>query len=51
MKKVLLLCALLIGVAAAGVQIHAHLQGATLVVAAPALPPPDCFPDCAVENN
>lgn len=51
MKKIILTCALLTGVAAAGVEIRAQFQGLKPVIAAPDLPPPDCFPDCPPDKT
>jgi len=46
MKTIMLSCALTLGVLAVAAEIRAEHQGIKTVVAAPDLPPPDCFPDC-----
>ncbi|GEM_PF-4390057 len=46
MKKLVLMCTLGLGVFAVGMEIRADRAAANLVILAPDLPPPSCWPDC-----
>ncbi|HWZ34243.1 MAG TPA: hypothetical protein VNX18_23055 [Bryobacteraceae bacterium] len=46
MKKAILTCALALGVLAVAAEIRTDHKGVKPIIAAPDLPPPDCWPDC-----
>jgi hypothetical protein len=46
MKKLFLMSAFALGAFAMVVQVSTPKKAAAVVVTAPDMPPPDCFPDC-----
>lgn len=51
MKKTVLTCALALGVFAFAIEIRGEHHALKPIIAAPDLPPPDCFPDCPPDKT